>query len=208
MGIERHALWDLVQEMIDANLARKGDDGCVYVLPGVESCPHRDVSPLAGGPQAGRPPARSTQAISLKSSDSGLPPSGENLAPASGDGRPQALAVREYNPAKTARGLVDYFRVQCAKNFFGRTPGALNADALRAQISRWIRNEGIPYDTVKAMIDVFVSDQQFIRATTPAWKSFINQRQKLFEIAERRTKAKTNMTRWEKEIRDARNGDR
>lgn len=66
-----------------------------------------------------------------------------------------------------------------------------------------MRQEGISYDTVKAMIDVFASDKQFIRATTPAWKSFINQRQKLLLLVEGKTKRQSTTDYWNRKVKDA-----
>lgn len=131
---------------------------------------------------------------------------GSSPLDAFGAERPRATAVKEYNRARTARSLVEYFRLQCAKNFWGQTPGVLNEAALRSQFSRWIKVEGVPYEMVKAMIDVFVSDKNYIRKDTPAWKSFLNQRQKLFLIAERRAQSRATTTNWERKIRDARDG--
>lgn len=201
LGIKPSILRHHIAEIVDAGLA-KFDQGHVVEL--AEPCPHRALSHATGMP--GHAPARSTQAINQASDAGNHPPSeGSFLPPASGDGRtkPQALAVKEYNPAKTARGLVDYFRMQCARHFFGMTPGTVNADALRVQISRWMRQDGISYETVKAMIDVFVSDRNFIRATTPAWKSFLAQRQKLFLMVEDKQNRQSTTDYWSRKVKDA-----
>src|SRR5205807_4529236 len=91
--------------------------------------------------------------------------------------------------------LVQYFDVKVGFAYWGMTPGSINYGALGACIRTWDRKDGIDPIMVKAMIDDFASDQQFIRQSTPAWKSFINQRQKLFEIAAFRVKDKKNARR-------------
>lgn len=183
-----------IGEITDAGLARF-EDGHISIDPGTE-CPHRGLSVRSRGLVRACTGMPTPVTPSTSTSTVGNPSPSVRSIPLAASGDERSLYPEAYSRVKTARSLVEYFRLQCTKNYWGMTPGALNEDALRSQITRWLRMEGIPYDTVKAMIDVFTSDRNFIRQDTPAWKSFVNQRQKLFLIAEERTKRAKIDSRW------------
>lgn len=88
-----------------------------------------------------------------------------------------------------SRSLAQYLHDEVVTNFFGKGPGQVPIEPVAGNLSQWIHKDGIKPETVKAMIDHFVSDPQNLIKGVPAWKSFVNLRQRLYETVERQEEA-------------------
>lgn len=75
---------------------------------------------------------------------------------------------------------------------------------MSGQIARWIHEDKLDPSAIKHMIDLFVADPTYLKKGIPPWKSFVNQRQALFEkatrvSAEQEREAHRHDSRWWKD---------
>lgn len=74
-------------------------------------------------------------------------------------------------------------------------PAPFNFKALSGAINRWLRNDGIEAEVVKAMIDLFVMDvERHVMKRVPVWKMFLARRQYLLVEADRVTREQQRKT--------------
>lgn len=201
----RSEFQDEFRELIEAGLIDQSQlDKNNILLQGWCSCPR-----LRAG---GRPPAQT----STSSSSYELRAEAKRSSPLRGESLPGRAPRNEpeidlrtvrippsslpLDPAKwNGQALARYFNEQMLMHWWGQTPGPVNMAAVGSHIARWVHREGIKPEEVKAMIDFFVSDSRNMRASIPAWKSFISRRHILHAKAKKLVSANTHYSdaEWE-----------
>lgn len=100
--------------------------------------------------------------------------------------------------------LTDYFAYKVRKAYGGFAPDPINCDAIRANFRRWISQDGIPPERIRAMIDLFVGQRveygEKPKGGAPVWKVFLAQRQRLLNMVENTTKKQRISEYWQSEV--------
>jgi hypothetical protein len=194
----------LMDEIQDAGYWHVGDNGTPQFGPSQPPRPTppwaepEDPSALAqAGAHAG---ARSQklQLLATSQSKANVTSFGGSSIPRGAMPTSRPRSWRENASRAAINDLVDYFSYKVRKSYGGFAPDPINGDAIRAGIRRWLTADGLSHDMVKAMIEIFVSEPQFMRKGIPAWKSFLAQRQRLITLAEDRRKRVEIANDWKR----------
>lgn len=207
-------LTSLMQEIEDAGYWHIGDNGTPQFSPDQPSRPApiwaEPEDPSALTHAGGRAYARSQKPKALVKSYNntpviplrGIPHAAEAPGP---ETRLVATHMTEEQARRMSRrfgrevfSLVDNFAYRVRKNHGGFAPGQINGDALGANLKKWMAFDGITYDCIMTMMEIFVTEPQFMRKGMPAWKSFLAQRQRLLTLAEDRRKRTALSNDWKR----------
>lgn len=196
MGLRESEVRALIEELRDARICDYDDFGHARLA---QLCPHSGLVPRAQAPTGaptGAPggvpelPATATSyELSTATSQELGASSNRDFVPGRLR-RPDRRQPVTGNPETwNAHELAWYLHEKTLQGFFGRSPGATNLAAVRSNIASWMSVDGIKPMVIKEMIDIFTSTPANLKPGIPAWKSFVNLRQKLFEAADRMVSA-------------------
>jgi hypothetical protein len=154
------------------------------------------LGPIGPGPMrayAGQLPSQQLEASSIVEIPKGISHNAE-----------KAFASKTYprwiygTQSLVIYNLAELFAYRVRKHYTGMAPHPTNEKAVRGQIRRWVKVDGIAPTQVFDMINLFVTSPQFIRKGVPAWKSFIMSRQRLLNLVQDRQQRQASDSVWKR----------